>query len=226
MRLLLSTVLLLVLLQAEGASRPNAFTRGVPSVKGVLAQKAFVVLRGGSDDDDDEIDELIEELLEEQDSDGEDTDDEEEEEEEKVDPKLTKAAIKSTSKAKTKKTTAAKKKVSAKLKSTPSKAAPLKATPVSKSKPKKKGKSLMQVLKVPYILRACMNPFTVFAMTKAYFASLFNFNYLKEDNTQNLRSAMEEKAKKSGGSTGRKKGKRQMRPGQAKTLSDLPVLSA
>lgn len=36
---------------------------------------------------------------------------------------------------------------------------------------------------------------------------------------------MEEKAKKTGGAGGRK-GKRQMKPGQAKTLSDLPQLSA
>jgi hypothetical protein len=36
---------------------------------------------------------------------------------------------------------------------------------------------------------------------------------------------MEDKAKKQGGVSPRK-GKRQMRPGQAKTLSDLPQLSA
>jgi hypothetical protein len=37
---------------------------------------------------------------------------------------------------------------------------------------------------------------------------------------------MEEKAKAQSGSGGGRKGKRQMRPGQAKTLSDLPQLSA
>jgi hypothetical protein len=33
---------------------------------------------------------------------------------------------------------------------------------------------------VPYILRACLNPFTLIAMTKAYFVSLCDINYLKE----------------------------------------------
>ncbi len=33
---------------------------------------------------------------------------------------------------------------------------------------------------VPYIIRACLNPFTLIAMTKAYFVSLCDINYLKE----------------------------------------------
>lgn len=33
---------------------------------------------------------------------------------------------------------------------------------------------------VPYIVRACLNPFTLLAMTKAYFVSLCDINYLKE----------------------------------------------
>lgn len=33
---------------------------------------------------------------------------------------------------------------------------------------------------VPYIVRACLNPFTLIAMTKAYFVSLMDINYLKE----------------------------------------------
>ena len=33
---------------------------------------------------------------------------------------------------------------------------------------------------VPYIVRACLNPFTLLAMTKAYFISLMDINYLKE----------------------------------------------
>lgn len=43
---------------------------------------------------------------------------------------------------------------------------------------KKKKKSSR--LRLPYILRACMNPFTVLAMTKAYFASLFSVDYIKK----------------------------------------------
>lgn len=87
---------------------------------------------------------------------------------------------------------------------------------------KKKSRSLFK--KIPYILRAFANPFTVLAMTKGYFASLFNIDYAQEDASQNLRSALEEKAKKSGPSGGKRA--RKMRRGQAKTLSDLPQLSA
>jgi len=94
----------------------------------------------------------------------------------------------------------------------------------AKKRKRKKSPSLLK--KVPYILRAFMNPFTVLAMTKGYFASLMNIDYMQEqeDSSQNLRSALEEKARKSGPSKGKKP--RKMRPGQAKTLSDLPQLSA
>jgi len=95
-----------------------------------------------------------------------------------------------------------------------------------KSQPPKRKKSGGLVKKIPYIIRACMNPFTVFAMTKAYFASLFDIAYLEKDESQNLRSALEEKAKRDFAKGGGKKGKRAMKPGQAKTLSDLPQLSA
>lgn len=99
---------------------------------------------------------------------------------------------------------------------------------LSISKKKKRSSGGTNVLKkIPYIVRAFMNPFTVFAMTKGYFASLFNIDYLQEDISQNLRSALQEKAKSSppGGGGGGKKA-RKMKPGQAKTLSDLPQLSA
>ena len=83
-------------------------------------------------------------------------------------------------------------------------------------------------MKIPYIVRACLNPFTVIAMTKAYWQSLFNIHYMEDDAAQPLRSALEEKAKKAGGSTGLggRGGKRRYKPGQAKTLADLPQLSA
>lgn len=81
---------------------------------------------------------------------------------------------------------------------------------------------------VPYIVRACVNPFTLFAMTKAYFLSLCDINYhLREDDSQTLRSALQEKARKQNLSSPRStKPSRKMKPGQAKTLSDLPQLSA
>lgn len=71
-------------------------------------------------------------------------------------------------------------------------------------------------LRIPYIVRACVNPLTAARMTRAYFASLFNLNYLEDnmDVSQNLRSALETKAKK--GSGGASRGKRRFRPGQAK----------
>lgn len=78
---------------------------------------------------------------------------------------------------------------------------------------------------VPYIVRACLNPFTLIAMTKAYFVSLCDINYLKEEQSQTLRSALEDKARKQQPPVGGPP-KRKMKPGQAKTLSDLPQLSA
>jgi hypothetical protein len=123
--------------------------------------------------------------------------------------RLSASAKKAMEKAKTKKKAEVKKSVSASL---------------SKTKVKKsKGASTSVLKKIPYIVRALMNPFTVFAMAKGYFASLFNIDYLQEDVSQTLRSALQEKAKSapSGGKRARK-----MKPGQAKTLSDLPQLSA
>jgi hypothetical protein len=91
---------------------------------------------------------------------------------------------------------------------------------------KKKGSSSVVFFRVPYIVRASLNPWTVWKMTVAYWASLFNLDYLKPDASsgQNLRSALEEKAKYDG-SGGKKKGRRTMKRGQAKTLSDLPRLN-
>ena len=52
----------------------------------------------------------------------------------------------------------------------------------------------------------------------------------EQDTTQTLRSALQEKAKKQAGQSGgraKKPGRgRKMKPGQAKTLSDLPQLNA
>jgi len=51
----------------------------------------------------------------------------------------------------------------------------------------------------------------------------FIYFQLLQESSQDLRSALEEKAKKATG--GGSKGKRKMKPGQAKTLSDLPQLN-
>ena len=54
---------------------------------------------------------------------------------------------------------------------------------MEKTKPIKIKKRSRQspLLKLPYILRALLNPFTVMSMTKAYFASLFNINYMQDE---------------------------------------------
>jgi hypothetical protein len=175
---------------------------------------------------------------EENDSEYDDLDSSDEEEE--FDPVLAKSALTAASKTKVKALAVAKKAASATLLAT----AP---------KPSKIKSSIFKRLMVPYIIRACLNPLTVIRMTRGYWASLVNLNYLQQvrsvyhfdvglrrdlallfnlpifsfysqDSSQNLRSALEEKAKK-GGASGSAKGKRKMKPGQAKTLSDLPQLN-
>ena len=146
----------------------------------------------------------------------EESDEEEEEEQEELDAALAASAVKSASKQQSKlasaKKSAVKKAVNAKL------------APAKKKKSTSSG-GLLKILHVPYIVRACMNPFTCIAMIKAYWLSLFNLDYLKPDASQELRSALEQKAKKSGGTSGSGRGKRKMKRGQAKTLSDLPALN-
>jgi len=130
------------------------------------------------------------------------------------DVKLAASAVAAVAKAKKKKADAAKKAMSRAILESKL------AMEVKKTK-KKKSRSILK--KIPYILRAFVNPFTVLAMTKGYFASLFNIDYMSEDASQNLRSALEQKAKKAGPSGGKRAKK--MQRGQAKTLSDLPVLN-
>ena len=79
---------------------------------------------------------------------------------------LADSAVKAASKSKAKKTATAKSAVNAGLASTS----------------KKASKKRTSKLRIPYILKACMNPLTLIAMTKAYCASLFNLEYLKKVN--------------------------------------------
>ena len=124
-----------------------------------ITTTALLVPRGGRiiDDDDEEDDDDYE------DEDGDD----EEEEEIKITKSLKSSTMKASSKAKKQKATSTKKIVNASLsknkKST---------TAVKKTKRK--------LFHIPYILKAMLNPFTVFAMTRGYFASLFNIDYLQE----------------------------------------------
>mmetsp|Transcript_19514 Transcript_19514/g.35387 ORF Transcript_19514/g.35387 Transcript_19514/m.35387 type:complete len:212 (-) Transcript_19514:1887-2522(-) len=205
---MLAAVSLLLMPPGLEAASPGRIQIATPFKNTLPSRQPWIVVpRGGSDDSDqdnsDEYDseEMEEDILIEDDED--EYDDETEEEEDIV---MVKSAVKASEKAKAKKTAAVKETVNAKL-----------------SAKKAKKPSLVKRY-VPYIVRASLSPLTLLAMTKAYFASLFNLDYLAEDSSQDLRSALEEKAKKSGSAGGRK-GKRMMKPGQAKTLSDLPQLN-
>ena len=187
-------------------------------------------------------------------SDEEETDDEEES------PSLAEATRK---KATEKATKVAKKSVAAALKS---------------NAPKK---SFSSLFRIPYIVKACLNPAIFLKMTAGYWKSLCNINYMadkvsllargeilksqfevkrlsafnslvttlnsgitrshtilialylfvcvrlyslqKPDSSQELRSALEQKARLAGSKS--TKGRKKMKPGQAKTLSDLPQLN-
>lgn len=111
----------------------------------------FSLSRGGAiEDSDDEYDLDKSDFEEEYDSEEED------------DVKLSASAVAAARKAKLKEAKRSKKTVSNSLK---------KKTEKKRSSPLKK---------VPYIVKALLNPFTVLAMTKGYFASLFNIDYMKQ----------------------------------------------
>jgi hypothetical protein len=228
--LLFSWCLLLVALQVNVAVVESvALVPSVPSSP-LWGYRSTLLVRGGGDDDDEEEEDDEEEAVEspkaetvdddEDDLEVKDDEDEEEEEAEvspkkesvKLDASLAAAALKSASKAKVSQQASVKKAVNIQLK----------AKAVSKT-------SRRIFPRIPYILRASLNPFTLLAMTKSYWASLFNLNYLQQQTAsgQELRSAVEEQAKRSPKpSSSFSKRKRTMKRGQAKTLNDLPKLSS
>jgi len=133
-------------------------------------------------------------------SDEEETDDEEEE------PSLTEATKKAATKA-------VKKSVAVAMKST---------------QKKSRFPKLGNIFRLPYIVKACLNPIVFLKMTSGYWKSLYNINYMSEkatDSSQDLRTALEHKARHGGSGKNVSRGKRKMKPGQAKTLSDLPQLN-
>mmetsp|Transcript_28315 Transcript_28315/g.57882 ORF Transcript_28315/g.57882 Transcript_28315/m.57882 type:complete len:228 (-) Transcript_28315:393-1076(-) len=214
-----AAALLCLLLLADGAESRSASSAAAAAFVGRTGGRAggddavLSVLRGGAT----AVDEGYDSDFDAYDSE-EAYDDESEEEEEEVaaKPKPVKVVPKKLSES-----TARAAKKSATKKRAATKAA-VSAT-MTKTRPRKKSTSLTKM--IPYIVRASLNPMTLFAMIRAYFASLINIDYLKEDSSQTLRSALEDKAKKQPGGGGRK-AKRTFKPGQAKTLSDLPQLSA
>lgn len=60
------------------------------------------------------------------------------------------------------------------------------AASLAATKPKKKKTSIVKLLRIPYILGACLNPAIVVQMIKGYWASLFNVNYLKDNTVRDL----------------------------------------
>jgi hypothetical protein len=161
-----------------------------------LPESVVLGLRGGDDDaatddgddDDDESDQGVSE------------EEEAEAEEDKaappakgdLDASLSASAVQSAIKSKVKRESA--KKQAAKL----AMSEELKSSPVdSSSKKIKKKPSSVSLFRVPYVIRAFLNPATVFKMTVAYWASLFDLDYLslKEAPAQDLLLALQEKAR-------------------------------
>lgn len=148
----------------------SASQNGEPAMPRSLHSQ-MLSMRGGATvvaEDDDEEESEDEEKEEEEEVDEvvelDDDEDEEEEDSKALDASLAAAALKSTKKSKAKaqlsKTSAVKKSMNAKL-----------------SAPKKKKGSLFKFLRVPYIVRACLNPLTVMSMTKHFWLSLVNLDY-------------------------------------------------
>lgn len=132
-----------------------------PRNRNLVPHSALFQTRGGATvlDSDDE----------EEDSDVESEDESEsEEEDEEFDAVMAASAAKAAAKSRARKAAATKQSVNAKLAK----------MPVKHSK-KKSSTSILKMLHVPYILRALLNPITIFTMAKGYWASLFNLDYLK-----------------------------------------------
>jgi hypothetical protein len=216
---LLSWCLLLVALlrKVDIVVESVALVATLPSPP-VWGYRSTILVRGGGDDEEeddeeDEEDEVVESPNVENGDDLEVIEDDEDEEEAAVAPArepvqldaaLAAAALKSASKAKVSQQASVKKVVNIQL----------------------QAKSKRRLFpRIPYILRATLNPWTLLAMTKSYWASLFNLDYLQTASGQELRSAVEEQAKRRPPAPSRFR-KRTMKRGHAKTLNDLPKLSS
>jgi hypothetical protein len=130
-------------------------------------------LRGGDDDvvDDESASTLDVEIdVDEIESSDEDEEEEEEDEvEEKLDPKLVRAAQAASSKVKAKAVKAAQQ---------ASKKAVASTLLANKPKVIKKEKTgFAKLFQIPYIIKACLNPFIFVQMTKGYWKSLVNHKY-------------------------------------------------
>lgn len=131
------------------------------NINGILS------LRGGDDvssstlDMDIDVDEI-------ESSDAEEDEEEDEDEEEELDSKLVKAAQAASSKVKAKAVKAA---------TAASKEAVASTLLANKPKAKQEASGLANFFQIPYIIKACMNPFIFVQMTKEYWKSLVNHKY-------------------------------------------------
>jgi hypothetical protein len=180
----LSVALMLILL-----STSEAFKQAVPIIPKAMAttvtswrEHQFLFVRGGDNYDDSssilDVDIELDEI--ESSDEGEEEEEEEVEEEEelgedkdvdvgeKLNPKLARAVQVASSKVKGKDVKTATQSTKAALEST-----------LLASKPKtKNGKSgLAKLFQLPYIVKACLNPFIFIQMTKEYWLSLLNHKY-------------------------------------------------
>ncbi|KAG7346965.1 hypothetical protein IV203_006034 [Nitzschia inconspicua] len=194
----------------------SAFSVGYLRQENSSNLKEILSLRGGDDDYDDSSSTLDVEIdVDEIESSDED---EVEDEEEELDPKLVRAAQAASSKVKA---------TAIKAATAASKKAVASTLLASKPKPKKEKSGLAKLFHIPYIIKACLNPFIFIQMTTEYWRSLINHKYGEavKDTSQDLRSSLQDKARKGGGGNSSTRKKRKMKPGQAKTLSDLPQLN-
>eukprot|EP00529_Nitzschia_sp_RCC80_P027433 CAMPEP_0113459520 /NCGR_PEP_ID=MMETSP0014_2-20120614/10495_1 /TAXON_ID=2857 /ORGANISM="Nitzschia sp." /LENGTH=246 /DNA_ID=CAMNT_0000351107 /DNA_START=79 /DNA_END=819 /DNA_ORIENTATION=+ /assembly_acc=CAM_ASM_000159 len=189
---------------------PTAF---LSSDSSTVSQSLLRQLRGGDLDDADAATEIEFESSDEEED--EESDDEEEEE-----ASLAKSAKAATAKVQAKAQDAA---VSAAKSSLKTALQAKKAQSKKSMSSKEDAGGIMSLFTIPYIIKATLNPVTFMKMTKLYWSSLFNHNYLKEntDVSDELRNSQ---TRNRGSGGGGKKGKRKFKPGQAKTLSDLPAL--
>ncbi|KAG7364406.1 hypothetical protein IV203_037608 [Nitzschia inconspicua] len=193
----------------------SAFSVGYLRQENASNLKEILSLRGGDDDDYNDSSSTLDVEIDVDEIESSD-EDEVEDEEEELDPKLVRAAQAASSKVKA---TAIKAATAASKKAV--------ASTLLASKPKKEKSGLAKLFHIPYIVKACLNPFIFIQMTTEYWRSLINNKYGEavKDTSQDLRSSLQDKARKGGGGNSSTRKKRKMKPGQAKTLSDLPQLN-
>jgi hypothetical protein len=168
----LSVVLLYLLLLTS-----EAFKHAIPKNSNAMnpvttgGSHQILSLRGGDDYYDDSSSTLdvevdVDEI--ESSDEGDEDDEEEAAEEERLNPKLARAVQTASTKVKAKAVKAATQSAKAAIKS---------SLLASKPTAKKEKTRLAKLFQIPYIVKACLNPFIFIQMTTEYWRSLFNHKY-------------------------------------------------